>query len=320
MRALPRPVVLFLAIIAFPLSSASLVDVSPTGSAHGEVVSVSGTGTADCTNTGTNATDVCFAVSGTGDSTTTCDRRSACLAASGVGNAAANGRGIGRQECGGGISISIGGNACAQYTISGAGGADGEVLGVSGIGTAGGSIRMSGSNDCDGVKCLALSPSGPAAGYWVAFSPDQEADSSWIATSASGNTRSGLVAASAAGNSYGPIAVSGTGSSLGYCSAAAVSITGDAAACTCPTCIGGVAASGTGDASGASPVSITGNCNAIRCFAVDPTTPQQGYYVAASGQGDASSGLVAVSVFGNATAPYAVSLKDDLCNAVVCVH
>jgi hypothetical protein len=65
---------------------------------------------------------------------------------------------------------------------------------------------------------------------------------------------------------------------------------------------------------------MTGNCNGVKCFAIEPASSATGYYVAASGTGDASGGLVAVSVFGNASGTVALSLKDDLCNVVVCVH
>jgi hypothetical protein len=75
-----------------------------------------------------------------------------------------------------------------------------------------------------------------------------------------------------------------------------------------------------GNAQAPTPVSITGKCNGIRCFAVDPVTSQQGYWLAGSVFGDTSSQLVAVSVFGTAAAPVAVSLAGPLCNDVICIH
>lgn len=111
----------------------------------------------------------------------------------------------------------------------------------------------------------------------------------------------GHKAVSVEGNATGYYAVSGLGEAEG--GLVAVTGTGEAI-CDLSLCL---AASPTGDATGAVPVSATGDCRTTpadpyrSCQDVAPTEDAHGYYAAVSATGNAHGGVAAVTARGDAT-------------------
>lgn len=149
----------------------------------------------------------------------------------------------------------------------------------------------SASADGDAYGFVAVSGTGRAQGV--------------VAVSGTGNAQGTLAAVSGAGDAYARYAaVSGTGTphacvSWSLCVVAAVA--GDA---VCPdgrTC---VAASVLGDVEGSVPLGVGGTCNGVRCVAVEPASGAEGYWAAASGEGDAHARVASVAARGTATCAF----------------
>lgn len=242
------------------------MDVETDGDAEADVLAVSLTG---------NSTALVVAASGTGNATS-CRYSFDCLAVSGSGRATG--------------SLAASGTGDAYSCSSGLG-----CIAASGLGEAWAVVPFSLANRCNGRLCaqvwerdaeawwLAVAPFGNATTAClfvpcVALAPDGHARS-WLAM---GRSASGVWAIAFAGPANGTVAVSPWD---------------DATSCGSGSCY---AVTIYGDATGATPLSVLGACNGLRCFALAWESDATGYYAAATASGDAWSRALAVSLLGDA--------------------